>query len=81
MLEQPDTTDEHPAGDALPQGRPRVEELFEARQRPKGGAVMTEIGGVANLRVIDGVRPAFITDSKLVDDNYAVQSGWSLLVE
>ena len=69
------------AGGDITQGLPRVEELFEARQRPKGEAVMTEIGGVANLRVIDGVRHAFITDSKLVDDNYEVPSGWSILVE
>jgi DNA-directed RNA polymerase subunit beta' len=69
------------AGGDITQGLPRVEELFEARQRPKGEAVMTEIGGVANLRVIDGVRHAFITDSKLVDDVYEVPTGWSILVE
>ncbi len=69
------------AGGDITQGLPRVEELFEARQRPKGEAVMTEIGGVANLRVIDGVRHAFITDSKLVDDVYEVPAGWSILVE
>jgi DNA-directed RNA polymerase subunit beta' len=69
------------AGGDITQGLPRVEELFEARQRPKGEAVMTEIGGVANVRVIDGVRHAFITDSKLVDDVYEVPEGWSILVE
>ncbi len=42
---------------------------------------MTEIGGVANLRIIDGVRHVFITDSKLVDDVYEVPDGWALLVE
>ncbi len=69
------------AGGDITQGLPRVEELFEARQRPKGEAVMTEIGGVANIRVIDNVRHAFITDSKLVDDVYEVPAGWSVLVE
>ncbi len=69
------------AGGDITQGLPRVEELFEARQRPKGEAVMTEIGGVASIRVIDNVRHAFITDSKLVDDVYEVPAGWSVLVE
>ncbi len=69
------------AGGDITQGLPRVEELFEARQRPKGEAVMTEIGGIANIRLIDNVRHAFITDSKLVDDVYEVPAGWSMLVE
>ena len=69
------------AGGDITQGLPRVEELFEARQRPRGEAVMTEIGGIANLRVIDGVRHVFITDVKLVDDVYEVPDGWSVLVE
>jgi DNA-directed RNA polymerase subunit beta' len=69
------------AGGDITQGLPRVEELFEARQRPKGEAVMTEIGGIANLRIIDGVRHVFITDMKLVDDVYEVPADWSVLVE
>src|SRR5690606_24077767 len=51
------------------------------RQRPRGEAVMTEIGGIANLRVIDGVRHVFVEDTKLVDDIYEVPEGWSILVE
>ena len=35
------------AGDDITQGLPRVEELFEAR-KPKGLAIITEFGGVAN---------------------------------
>jgi DNA-directed RNA polymerase subunit beta' len=69
------------AGGDITQGLPRVEELFEARQRPKGEAVMTEIGGIANLRIIDGVRHVFITDVKLVDDIYEVPEGWTIQVE
>jgi len=67
------------AGD-ITQGLPRVEELFEARQRPKGEAVMTEIGGVAELRIVDGVRHVFITESKLVDDVYEIPEGWEIKV-
>ncbi|MEW5986771.1 MAG: DNA-directed RNA polymerase subunit beta' [Chloroflexota bacterium] len=65
----------------ITQGLPRVEELFEARQRPKGEAVMTEIGGLVELRLIDGVRHVMVTDSKLVDDVYEIPAGWSVRVE
>ena len=65
------------AGD-ITQGLPRVEELFEARQRPKGEAVMTEIGGLAEIRIVDGVRHVFITESKLVEDVYEVPGDWQI---
>jgi DNA-directed RNA polymerase subunit beta' len=69
------------AGGDITQGLPRVEELFEARQRPKGEAVMTEIGGIASLRIADGVRHVYITDTKMVDDVFEVPAGWNILVE
>ncbi|MCP4423112.1 MAG: DNA-directed RNA polymerase subunit beta', partial [Chloroflexi bacterium] len=69
------------AGGDITQGLPRVEELFEARQRPKGEAVITEIGGVAEVRVVEGVRHVFITDNKLVDDVYELPEGWIVKVE
>jgi DNA-directed RNA polymerase subunit beta' len=69
------------AGGDITQGLPRVEELFEARQRPKGEATITEIGGLAEVRVVEGVRHVFVTDSKLVDDVYEVPEGWTVKVE
>ncbi|MFQ5434223.1 MAG: DNA-directed RNA polymerase subunit beta' [Anaerolineae bacterium] len=69
------------AGGDITQGLPRVEELFEARQRPKGEAVITEIGGLAELRIVDGVRHAFITDTNLVDDIFEVPEGWQIKVK
>ena len=69
------------AGGDITQGLPRVEELFEARQRPRGEAVMTEIDGIAALRVVDSVRHVGVTNTKLVDDIYEVPSGWNVLVE
>jgi DNA-directed RNA polymerase subunit beta' len=65
----------------ITQGLPRVEELFEARQRPRGEAVMTEISGMAEIRVVEGVRHVYVTDSKLVDDLYDITSEWKVLVE
>ncbi len=68
------------AGGDITQGLPRVEELFEARQRPKGEAVITEIGGLAEIRVIDGVRHVFVTDIRLVDDLYEITDGWEMKI-
>jgi hypothetical protein len=59
------------AGGDITQGLPRVEELFEARQRPKGEAVMTEIGGVPTFASSTACA-TFFTDSKLVDDVYEI---------
>jgi DNA-directed RNA polymerase subunit beta' len=69
------------AGGDITQGLPRVEELFEARQRPKGEAVITEIGGVAEVRIIDGVRHVFVTDNRLVDDVHEIPEDWTIKVE
>lgn len=68
------------AGD-ITQGLPRVEELFEARQRPKGEAVITEIGGIAEIRVIEGVRHVIVTERELVDDVYEIPEGWKIKVK
>ena len=68
------------AGD-ITQGLPRVEELFEARQRPKGEATITEIGGVAAINMIEGVRHVSVTDRKMVDDVYEIPKGWTVRVE
>ena len=69
------------AGGDITQGLPRVEELFEARQRPKGEAVITEIGGVVDIRIVDGVRHVYISDSRLVDDMYEIPESWTVTVE
>ncbi len=65
----------------ITQGLPRVEELFEARQRPKGEAVITEISGIAEIRIVDGVRHVFVTENKLVDDVYEIPEGWNIALE
>ncbi|HZD09766.1 MAG TPA: DNA-directed RNA polymerase subunit beta', partial [Candidatus Binatia bacterium] len=57
-----------------------VEELFEARKRPRGEAVMTEISGLVEIRVIDGVRHVYVTDRKLVDDIYDIPEDWKVVV-
>jgi DNA-directed RNA polymerase subunit beta' len=62
-------------------GLPRVEELFEARKKPKGEAVMTDIGGILRLTKRDGVRYATIIDSQVSNREYTIPVGWDILVE
>ncbi|HJC48273.1 MAG TPA: DNA-directed RNA polymerase subunit beta' [Candidatus Lachnoclostridium pullistercoris] len=49
------------AGGDITQGLPRVEELFEAR-KPKGLAIITEFGGVVNIKDTKKKREIVVTD-------------------
>jgi len=62
-------------------GLPRVEELFEARKKPKGEAVVTDISGVLRLTKRDGVRIATIIDSEAFSEQHDIPVGWDFLVE
>lgn len=72
------------AGGDITTGLPRVEELFEARRKPKGEALTTEIAGNVSIiapDVPDGIRRIHIHDSQLLKDEYQVPGNWSLKVE
>ncbi len=62
-------------------GLPRVEELFEARKKPKGEAVVTDIAGTLRLSKRDGVRIATVIDSEAFSEQHEIPVGWDLLVE
>jgi DNA-directed RNA polymerase subunit beta' len=62
-------------------GLPRVEELFEARKKPKGEAVMTDIGGILRLSKREGVRIAAVIDSEVTNEQHEIPVGWDILVE
>ena len=51
------------AGDDITQGLPRVEELFEAR-KPKGLAIITELGGKVQIRDTKKKREIVITNDE-----------------
>ena len=69
------------AGD-ITHGLPRVEELFEARKKPKGEAIMSDIDGIAEIRRVEGgVRTIKVVDSQLVKDEYDVPGNWAVKVE
>ena len=69
-------------GGDITTGLPRVEELFEARKKPKGESVMTDIGGILRLNLReDGVQVATVIDSEVVNEEHRVPFGWDILVE
>ncbi len=72
------------AGGDITTGLPRVEELFEARKKPKGEAEIAEIAGTIHIEgpeIPDGPRVLRITDSLMLKDEYAVPGNWALKVE
>ncbi len=72
------------AGGDITHGLPRVEELFEARKKPKGEAVITEIDGVVAIIRSErpgGLRMVRVVDSAIMQDEYEVPGNWSVKVD
>jgi DNA-directed RNA polymerase subunit beta' len=70
------------AGSDITQGLPRVEELLEARKKPKAEALMADIAGRVHIEKIDGgVRRVQITNSTVQRDVYNIPGNWSLKVD
>ena len=71
------------AGD-ITRGLPRVEELFEAR-KPKGQAIVCEVGGKVSIETRDGIRHVLIDTgeqvSKDVTKDYLIPFSAGLLVK
>lgn len=62
-------------------GLPRVEELFEARKKPKGEAVMTDIAGTLRLTKEEGIRVATVINSEVFSEQHHIPVDWELAVE
>jgi len=62
-------------------GLPRVEELFEARAKPKGEAVMTSQAGTLHFSQRGDVRTATVTDSTLRSETHVLPEGSDIIVE
>jgi DNA-directed RNA polymerase subunit beta' len=62
-------------------GLPRVEELFEARKKPKGESVITDISGVLRLSKREGVRIATVIDSEVFSEQHQIPVGWDIDVD
>ncbi len=62
-------------------GLPRVEELFEARKKPKGEAPIAEIGGVVHIDRANNQRTIIISDSEIEKFEHEVKRGWKTLVD
>jgi len=61
-------------------GLPRVEELFEARKKPRGEAVITDIDGVVHIYQREGIRYIAVIDSEAFHDTFDMK-GWEVLVQ
>ncbi len=68
------------AGDDITQGLPRVEELFEAR-KPKGLAIISEIGGTVKISETKKKREVIVTSDEGDARNYLIPYGSRLKVE
>jgi len=72
------------AGGDITTGLPRVEELFEARKKPKGEAVISEIAGTVSIQrpdMVDGPVVVEVRHSEIIHDEYDVPGNWSLKAE
>jgi DNA-directed RNA polymerase subunit beta' len=68
-------------GGDITSGLPRVEELFEARKKPKGEAVVVDISGTLRLLRKEGVRIARVVNSQVQSEQHDIPFGWKVLVE
>ena len=68
-------------GGDITHGLPRVEELFEARKRPKGEAEMSDIAGRLEISRRDGLRVARVVHTELMRDEYPIPGNWAVRVE
>ncbi|GMR09666.1 MAG: DNA-directed RNA polymerase subunit beta' [Anaerolineae bacterium] len=72
------------AGGDITTGLPRVEELFEARKKPKGEAITSEIEGTVQIiapDTPDGQRVVRVEVSQMLHDEYKIPGNWSLQTE
>src|SRR5258708_34434656 len=72
------------AGGDITHGLPRVEELFEARKKPKGEAVITEIDGVVEVVRPDkpgAARLVKVVDSAIIRDGDAIPGNWAIKIQ
>ena len=70
------------SGGDITSGLPRVEELLEARKKPKAEALMSDISGKIHIERLDGgIRRIEIVDTQLQRDEYNIPGNYSLKVE
>ncbi|MDW8054494.1 MAG: DNA-directed RNA polymerase subunit beta' [Anaerolineae bacterium] len=70
------------AGTDITQGLPRVEELLEARKKPKGEAIVADIAGRVHIeRLEGGIRRVVITNTQVQRDVYHIPGNWSIKVQ
>jgi DNA-directed RNA polymerase subunit beta' len=69
------------SGGDITSGLPRVEELLEARKKPKAEALMSDISGKVHIERLDGgIRRIEVVDTQLQRDDYNVPGNYTLKV-
>ncbi len=69
------------AGGDITSGLPRVEELFEARRKPKGECVMVDYDGTLRLtNREDGALIATVINSEVTNQQYTIPEGYEIIV-
>jgi len=68
------------AGLDITSGLPRVEELFEARP-PKSQAIISEIGGTAQVTQSEEGKSIKIISSDVFRDEYSLPKGWKVVIK
>jgi DNA-directed RNA polymerase subunit beta' len=61
-------------------GLPRVEEIFEARKKPRGEAVISDIDGTVQIYQREGIRYVKVVESEVLSDSYDM-TGWDVQVK
>ncbi len=69
------------AGGDITSGLPRVEELFEARQHPRGEAEISDIDGLVHIIRSDAQKKVQVTHTELLTEEYPIPDGWEIHVE
>ena len=69
------------SGGDITSGLPRVEELLEARKKPKGEAEISDIGGTVHILREGDMTKVHVIDSRVKKNSYDIPEGWEILVE
>jgi DNA-directed RNA polymerase subunit beta' len=69
------------SGGDITSGLPRVEELLEARQTPRGEAEIADLGGIVHITREGDLAKVTIVDSQIKKVSYDIPEGWEVFVE
>ncbi|MBN1262084.1 MAG: DNA-directed RNA polymerase subunit beta' [Anaerolineae bacterium] len=69
------------SGGDITSGLPRVEELLEARKKPRGEAEISDIGGIVHIVREGDAAKIVVIDSHMKQAVHEIPEGWEIFVE